>query len=237
MNKSIKCLIVDDEPLAIDVIKEYVMQIPQLELVATCTKAMEAFQIINQQQVDLLFLDIEMPGINGINFVKSLNNPPAVILTTAFREYAMESYEIDVVDYLLKPISFDRFFKAITRYLKTPAENNIVNSVPEQSAKTGGSIYVYSNKKNMKVFFDDILFVESIKDYITIHTNDKKIVSKNTITKYEELLPEHFIRVHRSYIINSTKISAFTNQDIEIGAIEIPIGTSYKRAVLEKLKD
>ncbi len=233
MSELIKCLIVDDEPLAIDVIKGYVEQVPQLSLIDTCSDAMSAFQIINDQSIDLIFLDIEMPGINGISFIKSLSNPPAVILTTAFREYAIESYEIEVVDYLLKPISFDRFFKAINKHLKS---GTIVTGIPAPPEKSGGSIYVYSNKKNLKVYFDDILYVESIKDYITIHTSEAQITSKNTITNFEELLPSGFLRVHRSFIVNSSKITAFTHQDIEIGDKEIPIGTSYKRAVLDQLK-
>ena len=233
MSELIKCLIVDDEPLAIDVIKGYVEQVPQLSLIDTCSDAMSAFQIINDRPIDLIFLDIEMPGINGISFIKSLSNPPAVILTTAFREYAIESYEIEVVDYLLKPISFDRFFKAINKHLKS---STVVTGIPSPPEKSGGSIYVYSNKKNLKVYFDDILYVESIKDYITIHTSEAQITSKNTITNFEELLPSTFLRVHRSFIINSSKITAFTHQDIEIGDKEIPIGTSYKRAVLEQLK-
>lgn len=233
MSEVIKCLIVDDEPLAVDIIKGYVEQVPQLELIGTCNDAMGAFKVINEQPVDLIFLDIEMPGINGISFIKSLANPPAVILTTAFREYAFESYEIEVVDYLLKPISFDRFFKAINKHLKSKTS---APEIPVAPAKTGGSIYVYSNKKNLKVYFDDILYVESIKDYITIHTNDGQVISKNTITNFEELLPVVFLRIHRSFIVNTAKITAYTHQDIEIGDKEIPIGASYKRVVLEQLK-
>lgn len=233
MSTSIKCLIVDDEPLAVDVIKGYVNQVPQLELIDTCHDAMSAFQILNDQSIDLIFLDIEMPGINGISFIKSLTDPPAVILTTAFREYAFESYEIEVVDYLLKPISFDRFFKAINKHMKAKTEPA---EAPASPAKSGGSIYVYSNKKNLKVYFDEILYIESIKDYITIHTIDAQIISKNTITNFEELLPSIFLRVHRSFIINTAKITAYTHQDIEIGEKEIPIGTSYKKTVLEQLK-
>jgi len=236
MKNTFKCLIIDDEPLAIDVIKDYIQQIPQLELVGTCQDAMKAFEIINSQSIDLLFLDIEIPGINGIDFIKSLTNPPSVILTTAFREYALESYEIEVVDYLLKPISFNRFFKAITKFLKPSAENTLIEGSEPVASLVKGSIYVYSNKKNLKVFFDEILYLESIKDYVTIYTPGKKIITKNTITKYEEMLPDRFFRVHRSFIVNSSKISAYTHQDIEIGDKEIPIGTSYKRKVIEKLK-
>ncbi|MEM7296836.1 MAG: LytTR family DNA-binding domain-containing protein [Bacteroidota bacterium] len=233
MSAPIKCLIVDDEPLAVGVIKGYVEQVPQLQLVDTCSDAMSAFELLNEQSIDLIFLDIEMPGIDGISFIKSLTNPPPVILTTAFREYAFESYEIEVVDYLLKPISFDRFFKAINKHMKSKSGAVDVPTPPE---KSGGSMYIYSNKKNLKVYFDDILFVESIKDYLTIHTLDGQIITKNTITNFEELLPSVFLRVHRSFIVNLAKITAYTHQDIEIGEKEIPIGTSYKKVVIGQLK-
>ena len=235
MSELIKCLIVDDEPLAIGVIKAYIEQVPQLQLITTCSDAMKAFQVLNTQDIDLLFLDIEMPEINGIDFIKSLANPPAIILTTAYREYALQSYEIEVVDYLLKPISFSRFFKAINKYLKSKNDNK-VSTTPVSESKKQGSLYVYSNKKNIKVYFDDILYVESVKDYVNIHTTGKNIISKNTITKYEELLPDSFIRVHRSFIVNTSKITAFTHHDVEIGEKEIPIGSSYKKGVMEILK-
>ncbi len=234
MHQKIKCLIVDDEPLAITVLKEFLEKIPQLELVNTCADALQAFQILSQEKIDLVFLDIEMPGLNGIDFIKSLANPPSIILTTAYREYAMESYEIEVVDYLLKPISFSRFFKAINKYLKSI---NIVavEQVVEQKTSQG-SIYVYSNKKNIKVYLEEILYIESLKDYVRIHTSQQQIISKDTISRYEELLPNSFLRVHRSFIINKEKISAFTQHDIEIGEQEIPIGSSYKKKVIELLK-
>jgi len=235
MSQLIKCLIVDDEPLAREVIKEYIDKVPQLELVKVCEGAMQAFQILNQEKIDLLFLDIEMPGMNGIDFIKSLANSPEVILTTAYREYALQSYEVEVLDYLLKPISFSRFFKAINKYLKLQGDGSsaLSSSAPK---KAQGSLYVYADKKNVKVYFDEILYIESIKDYIRIHTTRKNIISKNTITRYEELLPPSFIRVHRSYIINTAKITAFTHHDIEIGEQEIPIGSSYKKIVIERLK-
>lgn len=234
MNPNIKCLIVDDESLAIKVIEDYITQVPQLELAATCNNAIEAFQILNQQEIQLMFLDIEMPGLNGIDFIKSLAHPPAIILTTAFREYAIESYEINVVDYLLKPISFSRFFKAVTKYLSF--NEPLIQPSPTPINPKLGSIYVYSNKKNVKVNFKDILYIESIKDYVRIHTPKKRIVSKDTIVRYEELLPNSFLRIHRSFIVNMTKISAFTHHDIEIGDKEIPIGTSYKKRVIGILK-
>ena len=236
MNETIKCLIVDDEPLAIDVIKDYIDRVPQLKLVKTCNDAMEALQEINNYNIDLLFLDIEMPAMNGIDFLKSLSNPPQVILTTAFRKYAFDSYDVDVIDYLLKPISFNRFFKSISKYIKLnsskPQQSNIEISQPAKSS----SIYVYADKKNIKVHLEDIIYVESIKDYVRIHTEEKNLISKATITKYENLLPDTFLRVHRSFIVNTKKITAFTQHDIEINKKEIPIGSSYKKKVSDALK-
>ena len=234
MNQNIKCLIVDDEPLAIMILKDFLEKVPQLELITTCADALQAFQVLNQESIDLIFLDIEMPGINGIDFIKSLANPPAIILTTAYREYAMESYEIEVVDYLLKPIAFNRFFRAINKYLKS-VNNFALEQIAEQKTSQG-SIYVYSNKKNIKVYLEEILYIESLKDYIRIHTSEQQIVSKDTISRYEELLPNSFLRVHRSFLINTEKISAFTQHDIEIGTKEIPIGSSYKKRVMQFLK-
>lgn len=234
MSQPIKCLIVDDEPLAIEVLKEYISQIPQLIVVDSCHSALKAFQIMNQQKIDLILLDIEMPELNGLDFIKSLSTPPAVILTTAYREYAFESYEIKVIDYLLKPISFPRFFKAINKYLKLNTDET--KTTTASVAGPVGSIYVYSEKKNVKVYFDEILYIESIKDYVRIHTATKNIISKDTISRYENLLPVAFFRIHRSFIVNSSKITAFTHHDIEIGKKELPIGASYKKAVLAKLK-
>lgn len=233
-------MIVDDEPLAIDVIRGYVSRVPQLELVVTCSDAMEALHALNSHKIDLLFLDIEMPELNGIDFLKSLSNSPQVILTTAYREYAMESYEVDVIDYLLKPISFNRFFKSISKFLKinssVTTSLHSASQVPTTKKVNTGSIYVYADKKNIKVFFEDIVYVESIKDYVRIHTSGKNLITKATITKYENILPKGFVRIHRSYIVNTSKITAFTQHDIEIGEKELPIGSSYKRAVIDLLK-
>ena len=236
MNQTIKCLIVDDEPLAIEVIKEYIERVPQLELVRTCPDAMEALQAVNNFTVDLLFLDIEMPEMNGIDFLKSLSNPPQVILTTAFRKYAFDSYDVDVVDYLLKPISFNRFFKSISKYIKLNSSKTQQSVIEKPQPSKSSSIYVYADKKNVKVHLDDIIYVESIKDYVRIHTEDKNLISKATITKYENLLPETFLRIHRSFIVNTTKITAYTQHDIEINTKEIPIGSSYKKKVSEYMK-
>lgn len=235
MNK-IFCIVVDDEPLASNVIEEYIRQIPQLELVGVCSSAMDAFQILHSKKVDLMFLDIEMPEISGLNFLKSISDPPDVVLTTAYREYAVESYEVDVHDYLLKPISFERFLRSITKYLQK-ANIKIEEKIIHPSRKPRGSIFVYANKKNIKVYFKDILYVESIKDYVCIHCTDRNLISKDTISRYEKILTDDFLRIHRSFIVNKIHISAFSNHDVEIGDKEIPIGVSYKKEVLQQLHD
>lgn len=235
MNDTYRCIVVDDEPLAIDVIKNYIGRVPQLEYVDSCSDALSAFSVLNQKNIDLIFLDIEMPELNGIQFLKSLSDPPAVILTTAYREYALESYEVEVVDYLLKPISFNRFFKGVAKFLNQKRPQNL-RAIEVKTAEEEGSIFVYADKKNVKVFFDEILYVESIKDYVRIHTAESNIISKSTITAYENLLPAFFLRVHRSFIVNTKRITAFTQHDIEIDQKEIPIGVSYKKSVMALLK-
>lgn len=228
----VQCLIIDDEPLAASLIEDYVSKVPQLEAVAICTNALDAFEILKTKKIDLLFLDIQMPTLTGIEFLKSLRNPPKVILTTAYREYAIESYELEVLDYLLKPISFNRFFQAIDKYFKT-AEFIKTSPLEEESKEDATNfLYVNMNKKHHKVLFDDILYVESLKDYIRIHTSENSIMTKEKISDFEEMLPSTFLRTHRSYIVNTQKVTAFTTQDVEIGKLEIPIGISYKKQVL-----
>lgn len=230
-----KCLIIDDEPLAIALIIEHASKFPNLEVVATCNNAMEGFEILKSRNIDLIFLDIQMPMLTGIEFLKALSNPPKVIFTTAYRDYAIESYELEIVDYLLKPISFDRFFKAINKYFKS-ADNN-KSEVSDVKNEEGANVYIYvnMNKKHYKIMFENILYAESLKDYVRIHTDNATITTKERISDFEKKLPSYFIRTHRSYIVNSNKITAFTAQDIEIGKLEIPIGISYKKAVVEAL--
>ena len=229
--KKYKCLIVDDEELARELIATHLSQLPDFEIVAICASAIEANTVLKTKTIDLLFLDIEMPVLKGTDFLKNLVHKPKVIFTTAHREYAIESYELNVVDYLLKPIVFNRFFKAVEKFLDTQI-------VIEANTNTSESthIFVQSNKKNIKVNYDEILYIESIKDYIKIHTLNSTLIIKHGISAFEEKLDNRFIRVHRSYIVNSQKVTAYTKQDIEIGAIEIPIGDLYKKSALEKLK-
>ena len=231
----INCIIIDDEPLAAALIEAHVANIPNLSIIATCSNALEGFEVLKTHAIDLIFLDIQMPLLTGIEFLKSLSNPPKVIFTTAYREYAIESYELEVVDYLLKPISFDRFFKAINKFFKTieSKPSTVVVSEPQETSKY---IFVNANKKQHKISFSEIAYVESIKDYIRIHLTGKTIVTKDKISEFEHKLPSNFLRTHRSYIVNADKITAYTVNDIEIGELEIPIGISYKKQLLEKLK-
>ena len=233
---SIKCLIVDDEPLAIQIIAQHLSQISDAELMATFQNPIEAFDFIKENEIDLLFLDIQMPLLTGIDLIKSLSAPPKVIFTTAFRNYAIESYELDVVDYLLKPITFIRFFKAINKYRSLVQLPIAVEEAPKETAPINDHLYVNANKKYIKVLFEQINYVESIKDYIRIHTDKEAIMTKDRISEFEKRLPSSFLRIHRSFIVNTTKLTAFTAKDVEIEEIEIPIGESYKKEVLEVLK-
>lgn len=232
----IRCLVIDDEPLALEVIETYLEQIPGIELVATFQNPMDALDVMKSTRIDLIFLDIEMPLLSGINFVKTLQKPPKIIFTTAYRNYATESYELDAVDYLLKPISFVRFLKAINKY------KNLVNiSKPKLTIKdeqvVNDHLYVNCNRKFIKLNFKDILYVESIKDYVKVYIHDESVITKDSISSFKHKLPRNFLRIHRSFIVNSTKITAFTKVDVEIGEREIPIGANYKDEVIDFLKD
>lgn len=230
----IRCIAVDDEPLALEVIKAHVQQIPDVELVDSYTEPLLAFEQLKTSSIDLIFLDIEMPLLSGLDFVKTLKNPPKIIFTTAYRNYAIESYELEVIDYLLKPISFTRFFKAINRY-KTIANPLIVVPEDKETLNKHDHLYVNSNKKFIKIKFEEILYVESMKDYVRVHLQDSAIMTKDSITNFELKLPDGFLRIHRSFIVNTNKITAFTKVDVEIGDKEIPIGASYKDQVIQEL--
>lgn len=235
-----KCLIVDDEPLAIELLETHISLLEQLEVVGTCQNAVKALEVLQNQQVDLMFLDIQMPMLTGIEFLKSLKNPPKVIFTTAYRDYALQGYELDVVDYLLKPISFDRFFKAINKYFQlTNAVSPSATAVASPQAETASKSYFYVkiNKKHHKVLLNEISYIESIKDYVKIHLPDSELVAKEKISEIEAQLPaKQFLRIHRSFIVNLDYITAFTAQDVEIGELELPIGISYKKSVIDSLR-
>lgn len=231
----IRCLIIDDEELAIDVLENYISKIENLELIEKCKNAVDAYNFLQKNQIDLIFLDIQMPVLSGIEFLKNISNPPKVIFTTAFSEYAVEGFELNAVDYLLKPISFERFLKAINKVQPNLSSNNI-HLTEFQSNYDETFIYLKEDKIMVKVMLKDILFVESLKNYVKVKTISKDIISYNTITSMEEKLPlNKFMRVHRSYIVAIDKIEAFSNNDIIIGKKEIPIGRNYKNDVLKNL--
>lgn len=233
-----KCLIVDDEPLAIEVIENHISHFENLEVTATARSAIRAFEILEQEKVDLIFLDIQMPQLTGIEFLKTLTKPPVVIFTTAYIDYALESYELDVLDYLVKPISFPRFLKAVNKYFALGNRTDSSDVRPKSGSDPDRDhLFVRADRKSQKVKFDDILYVESVKDYVKIHCADRRILVKTSLSAFEEELPaENFVRIHRSYILNLDQITAYTAYDIEIGSIEIPIGVSYKQKVFERLK-
>ncbi|MFT3680662.1 MAG: LytTR family DNA-binding domain-containing protein [Ferruginibacter sp.] len=236
--KKITCLAVDDEPPALEVLKKYIHAIPNLELAGTCSNALEALTMLQQKNVDLLFLDIQMPQLFGTDLVRTLKNPPKVIFTTAFRKFAVEGFELDAVDYLLKPISFERFLKAVNKVMESALTMTEPTALPpEQAVRLPDSfINLRADRKNLKVALDDILYIESLKDYIKVVTSNRTIVTKQSISSIEEILPkEQFIRIHRSFIVSLNKIESFTNEIIEIGKQELPISRMYKLEVNKML--
>lgn len=233
-----KCLIIDDEPLARDLVRNHLEKLDNFEIVAECGDAMKALQVLRNQQVDLMFMDIQMPQITGIEFLKTLKNPPRVIITTAFREYAIEGFELDVVDFLLKPITFERFIKSINKYFQVTSENgnngDSVSSSP--STPEESFIYVKENKRVIKLLLNEILYIEGLSEYVKIYTANKKIVTKTSMTNMEDKLPDDaFMRIHKSYIVSLNKIEAFTSTSIELAGKELPIGRSYKNKVSQVL--
>lgn len=238
-NKIITCLAVDDEPPALQVIEKYVTSIPSLKLAATCSNAVDALAVLQNNQIDLLFLDIQMPYILGTDFMRTLSNPPKVIFTTAFRKYAVEGFDLDAVDYLLKPISFERFLKAVNKVMKLnlPVTESISINTVKKNETVDAFIYLRADRKNIKVNLDDILFIESLKDYIKMVTKEKTIVTKQSISSLEENLPGHlFIRIHRSFIVAVNKIVAYTPELIQINKYELPVSRSYRHEVEKTLK-
>ncbi|WP_207765284.1 LytR/AlgR family response regulator transcription factor [Solitalea longa] len=236
----INCLIVDDEPPALDVLQKYIEAVPNLQLTGSCINCVEALRYLQGEKVDLLFLDIKMPQLLGTDFVRTLKNPPKIIFTTAFRKYAVEGFELDAVDYLLKPISFDRFIKAVNKVMQTQLPSNGGNSEINNNGsnnKNEAFIYFRADRKMIKVLLKDILFVESLKDYIRVITRSKQIITKLSISALESMLPEdQFIRIHRSYLVAIDKIDSFTADDIEIEKKELPIGRMYQHEINKLLK-
>lgn len=234
--KLIRCLVVDDEPMARDIIKRYIAQVPNLQLAGEFGNAIDATIYLQLNTVDIVFLDIRMPQLNGTDFVRSLRNAPKIIFTTAHKEYAHEGFDLDVVDYLLKPIRFDRFLRAVNKafpHSEKTLENNAF--VPGPENKTGVAfIYLRVDRKMTKVLIGNILYIESDKDYVKVFTEEGTIITRQTITSIEAMLSDsQFLRIHRSFIVSLNKIKSFSHESVEIGSKELPIGKLYRNEFIK----
>ena len=231
---TISCLIVDDESIAREIIATHLSKIKNIHVVASCSSALEAFNHISNQQIDLVFLDINMPEISGISFAKSINSAIKVIFTTAYRDYAVEGFELKAVDYLLKPISFERLKKAVDTYFDSYGNITDTNTSTHEISEF---MFVRSNRKMIKIDYSSIRLIESYSDYLKIHLEDQKIITRETISAIEAKLPkQQFLRIHRSYIISINHIQSFTNEHITINNQSLPISRSYKKAILNMAK-
>jgi DNA-binding LytR/AlgR family response regulator len=233
----LKCIIVDDEEMAIKVISSHIANIKELEIIGTYNNAVEAFTFLQQQQIDVVFLDIQMPKMTGLTLIRSLSKLPYIILTTAHREFALEGFDLNVIDYLLKPISFERFMKAVGKVLQLEKiqqpspENNVATATDELPF-----IYIKSERQFVKILLDEILYIESLKNHVKIVTQKETLVTLMTISEMEEKLPpQRFVRIHRSYITSVSKIEKFTHVMVCIAKYELPIGEFYKNEVLKRL--
>jgi DNA-binding LytR/AlgR family response regulator len=228
-----KCVIIDDEPIAIRVIQEHLGKFESFDCLGSFTKAVDAIDLLNHESIDLLFLDINMPGISGIEFLKTLTHPPKVIFTTAYRNFAADAFDLDALDYLLKPISFERFLKSINKFLS-------VRQLPEQEInETGHKDYIIlkADKKNHKIKYVDILYIESLDNYIKLYTTEASIICYESLANLEKELPDQFVRIHRSYIVNVSKVDVFTTSYVEINKQRFTIGRNYRDVVSKKLND
>lgn len=225
-------MIIEDEPLAAGILRDYVAQVPGLELKGCCEDAFSAMEKLRHEKIDLIFLDINLPRLSGIDLIKTLRTNYHIILTTAYHQYALESYALDVTDYLLKPIEFNRFLQAVNKVFTRYAP------VPDAAAPAGKKHFFFNvDKTRVKVFAEDILYIESIKDYVRIHSKEKSIVTKFRIGEMQGLLNDKkFLRIHKSFIVNTDRISAYSSAQIEIGGKKLPIGRTYRKQAEDALK-
>lgn len=228
------CIIVEDEPLAAEVVKDYILQVPFLQLKGICTDALYAMDLLQKEKIDLIFLDIHLPKLKGLDFIKVLKKPPQIIITSAYQDYALQGYELNVLDYLLKPIEFNRFVMAVNKLKDREPVNAVLSAMPltERAA-----LFFNVSKKRVKVYIDEILYIESLKEYIRITAKDKVILTKFQLGQIEEMLAKNgFLRIHRSFLVARNKIDAFSATDVEIGGKQVPIGRSYKEIVMAELE-
>lgn len=230
MNK-LKCIVVDDEPLAQEVLERYLQNIREIEVVTTCSNALEAFEVLNNEAIDLMFLDISMPVISGLDFLRSLHKAPAVIITTAHPDFALQGYDLDVVDYLVKPVSMERFMKAVNKAIE-----RVRLPLPMARVSQPDYMFVKSDQKLIRINFVDIHYIEGMKDYVKIFTNEKMIVTLHTMKFFEANLPsDQFIRIHKSYIANATSIKSISGNELELHQSRLPIGSSYKENLMKMI--
>jgi DNA-binding LytR/AlgR family response regulator len=237
-HKTYNCLIVDDEPPAREVLGRYIAQVPMLKLAGECSNALQALTSLRQKQIDLLFLDIQMPQISGLDIIGTLVNPPKIILTTAFEQYAVKAFELDVTDYLVKPIRFDRFLKAVMKALPEhmmPTDRQ--TAVNANDGAASAFLYFRADRKMVKVQLDEIEYVESLKDYVRIHTTKGPVMTKYAMASLEAMLPAgSFVRVHRSYLVALSRIDSYTTEEIYVSSRIIPIGKLYQLQVIASLR-
>jgi two-component system, LytTR family, response regulator len=229
------CIIIEDEPLAAEVLQDYIRQVSFLNLIGVCSDAIFALEMLQKEKIDLIFLDIHLPKLKGLDFIKTLKHPPQIIITTAYHEYALQGYEYNVTDYLLKPVEFNRFLTAVNK-LRQDFVPETLGVVTKQETERR---YLFFNvgKKKVKIYLDEILYIESLKEYVRIYTKGRNILTKFQLGEIEELLNKsNFIRVHRSFIVARDKIEAFTATDIEINGKQVPVGRSYKELVQSVLE-
>jgi len=229
------CIIVEDEPIAAEVLEDYIRQVPFLKLKKICSDAIYAMETLQNDPIDLIFLDIHLPKLKGLDFVKTLKHPPRIIITSAYQEYALQGYELNVVDYLLKPVEFSRFLTAVNKLKQQ--DNNKANQPIPLAADDRAHLFFNVNKKHVKIYLDDILYIESLREYVKITTRDKAILTKIQLGEIEEMLAtNNFLRVHRSFIVSKNKIESFSPSEIEINGTQIPVGRNYKELVMANLQ-
>lgn len=228
---TLNCIITDDEPIALEILENFIVQVPGLHLAGKCKDAMETFTLMRNVNADVLFMDIQMPGLNGINYIRSLRNPPAIVLTTAYPEFAIDGYELDITDYLLKPFSFERFLKAVDKVITrvVPKEAPVLQSDANGLATC---LFVKANNEHVHVNFSDILYLQAMENYVQIHLEKKVITALTTMKSIELRLPtKQFLRIHKSYIVNLEKVNSIKNYVFKIGQKEIDTGNFYRKQV------
>jgi two-component system, LytTR family, response regulator len=230
----IRCVVIDDEPYARQLLQEFIAKVPSLKLEGAFSSALTALPVLSKKNIDVLFLDIQMPDISGIDFLKTLDKKPSVIFTTAYAEYALDGFELDVADYLLKPFDFSRFLKAVNKI--SQRNESIGTSKISEQKEQADFVFIKDGSKLVKIQLDEILFVKGSREYVTVVTDASKVMTLQSMKALEDSLPENFIRVHNSFIVNVTRIDSISKNEIEIGLETIPIGITYKKTFFGKIK-